>query len=190
MNWTDPPEVIVPLSGWAYFGYTLLGLFALAVFFAAAMLLANGEGAAGWVLAAGGIFLYAPAAFAYFRTVEIALDVPNVALWVGLLAAGAAASFGVHKMLGGYFEFSSLLPFGGATVATVGAAALDKVNEQLAHIPMAWGTVLGLVLIGGFFAARMGGGWRPPLVPPIRHTVSVPADKVFSAALSTREAPD
>lgn len=160
MNWTDPPEVIVPLSGWAYFGYTLLGLFALTVFIAAAMLLASGEGAAGWILAGGGAFLYAPAAFAYLRTVEIAFDMPNVSIWLGLLAAGAASSFALHKLRGGYFEASSLLPFVGTTVATVGAAALDKANEQLAHIPMAWATVVGLVLIGGFFIARAGGFGR------------------------------
>lgn len=61
--------------------------------------------------------------------VEISFDVPTVAIWVGLLAADAAASFGLHKLNGGYFEFSSLLPFGGATVVTVGTAALDKANE-------------------------------------------------------------
>ncbi|GAA1528136.1 hypothetical protein [Brevibacterium permense] len=160
MNWTDPPEVIVPLSGWAYFGYTMLGLFALIVFVAASLLLANGEGAAGWILAGGGTLLYAPAAFAYLRTVEIALDMPNMAIWAGLLAAGAATSFALHKLRGGYFEVSSLLPFAGATAATVGAAGLDKANEQLAHIPMAWATVVGLLLIGGFLVARMGGVLR------------------------------
>lgn len=160
MNWTDPPEVTVQLSGWGYFGNTLLALFALAVFIVAALLISHGEGAAGGIVAVGGVPVYAQAAFAYFRTVEIAFDLPNVSLWIGFVGAGIATSYLMNKLLGGSLEASSLVPAVGATVATIGAAGLDKVNEQLAHIPMAWATVVGIAILGALFITRIGSSAR------------------------------
>lgn len=160
MNWTDPPEVTVQLSGWGYFGFALLGLLALAVFIVAAILISHGEGAAGGIMAIASAPLYAQAAFAYFRTVEIAFDMPNVLLWIGFLGAGVATSYLANRLLGSSLEASSLVPTAGATVATLGAAGLDKVNEQLAHIPMAWATVVGIAILGVLVITRAGSSAR------------------------------
>lgn len=160
MNWTDPPEVTVQLSGWGYFGFALLGLLALAVFIVAAFLISHGEGAAGGIMAIAGVPLYAQTAFAYFRTVEIAFDLPNVSIWIGLLGIGVVTSYLAYRLFRGSLEASSLVPVAGATVATLGAAGLDKVNEQLAHIPMAWATVVGIGVLGVLVITRAGSAAR------------------------------
>ena len=160
MNWTEPPEVTVPLSGWGYFGYALLGLFALAVLIGAALLIRNHETGGGLVVFAAGILFYAPAAFAYLRTVESGWNIPNVVIWVGLIGLGVAASWLIYKLPRDNFDVGTLVPAGGATVATLAAAVLDKVNEHLAHIPMAWATVAGLVLLVALLFARMSGALR------------------------------
>lgn len=153
MNLGEVPDIIVPLGVGGYIGFTFLGLVGLAFLAFAAMVLPIHTGG-GLVIAGIGTLMFMYAAFAYLRTVEMGWHWPNVAVWVGLLLSGVAASVAValiDNARGYYAASATWIPFSGVVVGSGIAGLFDAANEILGGIPLSWGGLFVLVAIGVAF---------------------------------------
>lgn len=143
----EPPQTVVPLGVAGAIGFTVLLLLGASIMIATAVLTRYEVGAGAVVGALLGATLVGAAEHRFFRAVSPDATVSTIVLWVAVLLLPIALAIAL-ALVAEVSAAGALLTAGSGFGAGLLSGATDKLAEHLAAIPLAFGTLAALVMLG------------------------------------------
>lgn len=144
----NAPELTVPMSVLGYFGWTILGVLALAALVGLAALRTTASDRWAYGVSAIPALALCAAVTPYFRAAPPGWNAHHVTLWIIVVHLGLGACALARSIISSTYGSQSVVVLPGLYIAAPIALAKiwDSVNEHLASIPMSWGMV-GLIFL-------------------------------------------